>query len=131
MNVLSCHKAKYLILIYQYFKQTGQLKKRNKMTNSGDNLKDLPIDGKYSDDQNDIELVSAIFRGKDEAATIAHTFKDTFVAGLLFTVFASAIVDRMIVGAGSKNQYVTLTIKVVAFMLLFFMLQHRLRSDDD
>lgn len=91
----------------------------------GDDIRELPIDD-IKTNQSDLEMVDTLFKNKEQVNNFAKQFKDAFIGGLLFLVFASPQVDKFIRSCGCQSEAAVWAIKFILFFVLFFIAQKKL-----
>ena len=94
---------------------------------TGDVLSSLPVDETVPN-HNEIQVLETLFKEKHSGISrILENTKDVLIVGILFIFFSLDQVDEIIhkIFPSSKNSpYITLGIKTLAFMLLYFVIKN-------
>lgn len=94
---------------------------------TGDVLASLPVDETVPN-HNEIQILETLFKEKHSGISrILENTKDVLIVGILFIFFSLSQVDEIIhkIFPSAKNSpYITLGIKALGFMLLYFVLKN-------
>lgn len=91
----------------------------------GDKIDKLPIDNTASSSKSDIEMIGALFQSKETVTKVTYEFKDAIVGGVLFAILSSSLFDNMIRSSGCGNNTYVWAIKILVFIILFYILKNR------
>lgn len=91
----------------------------------GDKIDKLPTDDAALASNSDLEMIGALFQNKEQVNKVANQFKDPFIGGLLFVALSSGIFDRVVRSSGCVNNIYITVIKVLCFVILFYILKNR------
>ena len=92
----------------------------------GDKIDKLPIDDTALTTNSDIEMIGALFQNKEQVSKISSEFKDPVIGGTLFIIISSHPFDRIVRSTGCNNELYILLIKLLCFIVLFYILKNRL-----
>lgn len=91
----------------------------------GDKIDKLPTDDTNTPAKHDMIMVSSLFQDTKQTSKVEYEFKDYIIGGILFVILSSQLFDKFIKSCGCNGIY-TLGIKLVCFIILFYILKKRL-----
>ena len=91
----------------------------------GDRIDNLPTDDTTQSSKSDIEMMSTLFKNKEQVSKVTNELKDTIIAAVLFTILSIKCVDKIIKSTGIQSDIYVFGIKLVIFMFLFYILKNR------
>lgn len=91
----------------------------------GDRIDKLPTDDTTTVSKSDIDMIGALFQNKEQTSKLTNEFKDPIIGGLLFVVLSSHPIDKLIRSTGCTNEVYVWSIKLLTFIILFYILKNR------
>lgn len=95
----------------------------------GDRIESLPIDKTVSFNSNDLKLIDALFRDNndtdDSKKSVKSELKSSLVGGVLFAFFSSNVFDKILRSSGCTTDIYVWIMKIVCFMIAFYILKDR------
>lgn len=91
----------------------------------GDNLKDLPTDKSSNPPREDIDIILNLFKNKEAMTKVTGELRYSIYGGILFLILSSSILDNLIISAGCSNKIYIMSIKLILFVVLFYIISKR------
>ena len=91
-----------------------------------DLISDLPTD-KNKPSDNEYRIINTLFKEKNTINIIFKEMQDSFIVGILFVIFSIPIIDETIIKfipSAEKSIYILISVKVLAIMILFWIVKH-------
>ncbi len=99
------------------------------MSKYNDNIDQLPVDNQPIP-KNELAIINSIFKtkeGKDTISATASEFKDAILGVVLaLIIFAFCLGDSFIKSWGCSGGSILLGIKVIVYVILFYIIKKRL-----
>lgn len=91
----------------------------------GDKIDKLPVDDNAIPSKSDVDMIGALFQNGEKTGKVAYEFKDGVIGAILFVLISSHQFDRAIRSSGCHNELYVLGIKLLFFIILFYILKNR------
>lgn len=91
----------------------------------GDKIDNLPVDDSALTTNSDIEMIGSLFQNKEQMNRLTNEFKEPIIGAILFAVLSSKYFDTLIRTTGCINELYIWGIKLIIFMIAFYILKNR------